>query len=158
MHLDEVGYCGLYCGLCASRRRIPTQARILRDTLQREGYDRGYYDVPGLEEVFATFWKGLNLLADRPCPGCRAGAGDPGCTIRSCAQGRDVEVCPLCTDFPCERLAGLRNYPLWMADAARLRQVGLARWIGEQEARAATGFAYADVRYPEVPPETGEDG
>ncbi|MDI7277408.1 MAG: DUF3795 domain-containing protein [Anaerolineae bacterium] len=158
MALEEVAYCGLYCGLCASRRRIPAQARMLRETLRREGYDRGYFDVPGLEELFATFWQGLNLLADTPCPGCRSGAGDPGCEVRFCARARNVEVCPQCSDFPCDRLAKLRNYPLWSADAQRLRQVGLTRWIAEQEGRAATGFAYADVRYYQAPPEPGETG
>ncbi|MCR4407622.1 MAG: hypothetical protein NUW24_12000, partial [Anaerolineae bacterium] len=45
MVLEEVAYCGLYCGLCASRRRIPQQAAALRETLRREGYDRGYFDT-----------------------------------------------------------------------------------------------------------------
>jgi hypothetical protein len=149
MALEEVTYCGLYCGLCASRRRIPQQAATLRETLRKEGYDRGYFDIPGLNEIIATFWKGLNLLADTPCLGCRAGGGNPGCAIRACAQERGVTACPLCADFPCQRLEALRRYPLLLADSRRMQQVGLERWIAEQEARAATGFAYADVRLPE---------
>lgn len=43
----------------------------------------------------------------------------------------------------------LRNYPAYLADTHRMQQVGLERWIAEQEARAATGFAYADIRFPE---------
>jgi len=150
MNLEEVTYCGLYCGLCASRRRIPQQAATLRETLCKEGYDRGYFDIPGLEAGFAAFWEGLNRLADAPCPGCRAGGGNPGCAIRACAQERGVTACPLCADYPCRRLEVLRNYPLLLADGHRLQQVGLEQWIAEQEARAATGFAYADVRFPEV--------
>jgi hypothetical protein len=30
-----------------------------------------------------------------------------------------------------------------------MQQVGLERWMSEQELRAATGFAYADIRFPE---------
>lgn len=56
MNLEEVAYCGLYCGLCASRRRIPQQAATLQETLRKEGYDRGYFDIPGLREVLTTFW------------------------------------------------------------------------------------------------------
>lgn len=41
-----------------------------------EGYDRGYFDMPGLEAIFDPFWQGLNRLADTPCPGCRPGARD----------------------------------------------------------------------------------
>ncbi len=149
MNLEEVTYCGLYCGLCASRRRIPQQAATLRETLRKEGYDRGYFDIPGLNEIIATFWKGLNLLANAPCPGCRAGGGNPGCAIRACVQERGVTACPLCADYPCQRLEVLRNYPLLLADGRRMQQVGLEQWIAEQEARAATGFAYADVRLPE---------
>jgi hypothetical protein len=29
-----------------------------------------------------------------------------------------------------------------------MQQVGLERWVAEQEARAETGFAYADIRFP----------
>jgi hypothetical protein len=152
MNLEEVTFCGLYCGLCANRRRISQQAATLRETLRKEGYDRGYFDIPGLEEVFATFWEGLNRLADTSCPGCRAGGGCPGCAIRSCAQERGMTTCPLCPDYPCPRLEKLHGYPLLLADGRRMQLVGLERWIAEQEARAATGFAYADVRFYEEAP------
>ncbi len=150
MNLEEVAYCGLYCGLCASRRRIPRQAATLRETLRREGYDRGYFDVPRLHKVFAEFWEGLSCLADCPCIGCRAGGGNPDCAIRACAEGREVMACPLCPDYPCERLDTLRHYPLLLANGRRMQQVGLEEWIAGQEARAATGFAYADIRLPEA--------
>jgi len=148
---DEVTCCGLYCGLCASRRRIPRQAAALREILRREGYDRGYFDIPGLAELFATFWQGLNRLAEVPCPGCRGGGGNPGCAVRACASERGIVTCPLCADFPCARLEALRNYPMLIADGHRLRQVGLDAWVDEQETRAATGFAYADIRLPGEP-------
>lgn len=149
MDLTEVAYCGLYCGLCASRRRIPQQAANLREVLTAEGYDRGYFDIPGLEGIFPAFWEGLNLLAERPCAGCRGEGGYPDCPIRICAKEREITVCSACAEFPCERLAMLHRYPTCLADNAWMRQVGLQRWIIEQEARAARGFAYADIRYPE---------
>lgn len=147
--MSEVAYCGLCCGLCASRRRIPRQAAALREALRREGYDRGYFDIPGLEQLFPTFWEGLNLLADRPCAGCREGGGYSACPIRACARDRDITVCSACSDFPCPHFAMLRRYPTCLADNAHMQQVGLERWIAEQEARAANGFSYADIRLPE---------
>lgn len=149
VNLDEVTFCGLYCGLCASRRRIPQQAARLRETLHKEGYDQGFFDVPELAEVFAPFWKGLNCLADSPCPGCRGGGGNPNCAVRACAQERKVTICPLCADYPCQRLETLHHYPLLLPDGYRLQKVGLERWVNEQEARAAAGFAYADIRFPD---------
>ncbi|MEW6106136.1 MAG: NAD-dependent epimerase/dehydratase family protein [Bacillota bacterium] len=41
------------------------------------------------------------------------------------------------------------RYPLLLADGRRMREIGLEKWVAEQEARDATGFAYADVRFPE---------
>ncbi len=149
LDLTEVCYCGLYCGLCASRRRIPDQAAALRESLRREGYDRGYSDIPGLAQLFPAFWEGLHLLAEWPCAGCREGGGYPACPIRACARGRGISVCSSCPDFPCPHFAMLRRYPTCLADNARMQEVGLERWVAEQEARAAAGFCYADVRFPE---------
>ena len=42
--ISLVGYCGLYCGLCAERNRIPKQAKMLLQSLQ-EGYDN-WYGIP----------------------------------------------------------------------------------------------------------------
>lgn len=51
MSLEEI----TYCGLCASRRRIPKQAATLRETLGREGYNRRDFDLPGRKEILAPF-------------------------------------------------------------------------------------------------------
>ena len=147
MEAREVSLCGLYCGLCASRRRIPAQAAQLRLTLIKEGYDRGYFDIPGLEEKFPAFWDGLNILAGMPCAGCRSGGGNPDCPIRDCALERQIVTCPECRRFPCEKLDVLARYPLYHADAGRLRSIGLEAWAAEQEERSRAGFCYADVRY-----------
>ena len=115
--------------------------------LCQEGYDRGYYDIRGLETVSPVFWEGLNLLADQPCPGCRAGGGDPGCTIRICALERKVYAYPLCAEYPCSRLDILKNYPLRTADGQRMQVIGINQWADEQEERATRGFSYTDIRW-----------
>jgi hypothetical protein len=44
--LRFVTHCGLYCGLCSARSRIPGQAQALRETIVREGYDDWGRDLP----------------------------------------------------------------------------------------------------------------
>jgi hypothetical protein len=148
MEMSEVAYCGLYCGLCASRRRIPAEATRLRASLHAEGYDAWFADVPALREAFPAFWELLGTLSQRPCPGCRAGGGYPPCPLRACARERQVELCNHCPDFPCARFDMVRRYPTCLSDNERMLSVGLERWVAEQEARAARGFVYADVRHP----------
>jgi hypothetical protein len=37
--LTLVTHCGLYCGLCSERGRIPQQASALRELMAKEGYE-----------------------------------------------------------------------------------------------------------------------
>lgn len=152
--LRLVTFCGLYCGLCAERGRIAQQALGLRDSMAKEGYELWGNDLPD----FAPFWRFLTRLADpdKACPGCRQGGGPPFCGIRKCALRRGVRICAECEDYPCKGLLGLaKGYPTLLADGQRMREVGLAQWIAEQEARADAGFAYVDIRYHpyEIPEE-----
>ena len=151
--LKLVTYCGLYCGLCAQRTRVPRQARALRDTMRTEGYEDWAREIPGFDE----FWRFLASLChpDEACPGCRQGAGPPFCGIRKCALGRGIDVCVQCREYPCRRIAELaQGYPTLLADGERMVTIGISAWIEEQEERRKTGFAYADIRcYPYQVPE-----
>jgi hypothetical protein len=143
--LEFVTYCGLYCGLCAERARIPRQAVALQEAMAEEGWPYFGSSVPDFDE----FWRFLEgLHAEGGCRGCRAGGGFPGCQIRICAQERGVELCARCTDFPCEHIEPLAaRYPTLVADNRRLQAVGLEQWLGEQQERARRGVVYADIRY-----------
>jgi Protein of unknown function (DUF3795) len=151
--LQLVTYCGLYCGLCGERARIPGRARALREVMIKEGYEFWGGELPR----FGDFWGFLTDLCDpdHACPGCRQGGGPPFCAIRKCARERSVDVCPFCDEYPCERLLAIaKGYPTLLADGQRLREIGLGRWIEEQGERAGTGFAYVDIRcYPYSVPE-----
>lgn len=143
--LTLVAYCGLYCGLCAQRARVPRQARALKHTMSTEGYEYWAGEIPGFDE----FWGFLASLCDpdEACPGCRRGAGLPFCGIKKCALSRDVDVCARCEEYPCHRIAELgRGYPTLLADGERMAALGMDAWIEEQEERRETGFAYADIR------------
>lgn len=144
--LKLVAYCGLYCKLCAQRGRIPCQANTLRETMSKEGYEFWGKEIPG----FNGFWDFLNNLCEpeKACPGCRQGGGPPFCTIKKCAQEHKVDVCVFCEEYPCKRVLGIaKGYPTLIADGKRIKEVGMEKWIQEQEERSKTGFAYADIRY-----------
>ncbi|MFB3786030.1 MAG: DUF3795 domain-containing protein [bacterium] len=143
--LRYVTYCGLHCGLCAQRGRIPRQAKALRESMAKEGFEYWGGSIPGFRE----FWIFLTDLSDpdKGCPGCRQGGGPDFCEIRKCARRRGIELCPLCADYPCQIIRDLANvYPTLLADGKRIQEIGIERWIPEQEERAQTGFAYADIR------------
>ena len=143
--LTMVTCCGLYCGLCAQRNRIPPGAAALRDAMRKEGYEFWGNEMPG----FPEFWKFLTDLADSAgrCS-CREGrCGPPFCGIRKCALSRGIDVCSFCEEYPCARIEGLaKGYPTLLADGMRMKDIGIEAWIAEQEERARTGFSYADIR------------
>lgn len=144
--LKLVTYCGLYCGLCTAHNRIPRQAKALRETMVKGGYE---YWAPEAMPGFTGFWKFLSDLCDpeKICPGCRQGGGPPFCGIRKCAQKRNVDTCPLCDEFPCHRIDEIaRGYITLIPDGKRLKEKDIDDWIKEQEERTRTGFAYADIR------------
>ena len=143
--LELVAYCGLYCGLCSSRNRIPAQAQALKGAMQKEGWEYWGGEFPGFKE----FWPFLSRLADpdKSCPGCREGGGPPFCGIRKCARARKVDLCVDCPDWPCQRIDGLaKGYVMLIADGLRLKRIGFSKWLKEQKERQETGFCYSDIR------------
>jgi len=141
--LQFVTYCGLHCQLCSQRGRIPNQARQLRVSMAKDGWDKWATDMPD----FNAFWQWLNKLSGEGCPGCRRGGGPPFCGIRKCARQKGVDICPLCEEFPCHRIEALaKGYVTLIADGQRMKEIGLEAWIAEQLERARTGFCYADIR------------
>lgn len=43
----------------------------------------------------------------------------------------------------------LKRYVTLKADGQRLREVGLDRWVAEQQERAAKGFCHRDISIPQ---------
>ncbi len=136
-----VGYCGIYCGLCDRRKRVPERAAALRQAMEKA-------------EAGAPkqFWETLKELAEWPedkC--CRTGkCGDDACAIRNCVKAKGLTVCPECGEYPCEKVKLFGECePLLLADGLRIKTKGLEAWLKEQEQRRADGFCYADIRcYP----------
>ena len=146
--LRLVAYCGLYCGVCANRNRIPPHAKLLQEALRNEGMHSWYQYVPSMKHTFPTFWKFLDNLVAMDCT-CRTGGGPPDCKIRECAKQNEVDTCPFCLEYPCshiERLA--EHYVSIIQDGKRLKKIGLNVWAKEQEERAERSVVYSDTRIP----------
>ena len=133
-----VSYCGLYCGLCDWRTRVPERAKALAESLQTAENEG--------PEGFSRFLKGPTSVPEDKC--CRSGkCGAPHCAIRKCAIEKSIETCPQCQDYPCRRVMTLaKSEPTLLHDGERIREHGLDQWIEEQEERRRAGFCYADIR------------
>ncbi len=145
--LQRVAYCGLHCGLCLNGCRVPRRAGELRTLLERVSVAEW---GPELSD-FAAFWRFLSeLAAFEARASCREhSCGPEPCAIRTCASSRGVDACPFCDSYPCDPIEALaKRYVTLLGDGRRMREVGLDRWIEEQQARQACGFAYADLRIP----------
>jgi hypothetical protein len=143
--LQRVAYCGLYCGLCLNGCRIPRRAQELKQLLDKVSIAEWGPELPN----FDGFWRFLARLAEfEPRAGCREhSCGPEPCAIRACASTKGVDACPFCADYPCDRIRTLsKRYVTLIGDGERMREVGLDRWIEEQKARQACGFAYIDLR------------
>lgn len=145
--LTRVPYCGLYCGLCENVARIPVLSAALLKALTDFGWES--FGDDDMKHLIATL-RGLSGERTTDLGGCRSGkCGNPGCSMRQCAQQRNLAVCSSCQDYPCEPVLEMaKDYPLLLADGQRQREVGLARWVEEQELRVRTGFCYCDVKPP----------
>ncbi|NLT10792.1 MAG: DUF3795 domain-containing protein [Clostridiaceae bacterium] len=71
------------------------------------------------------------MRIDGYCPGCGGGVGNQSCAIARCSieHGR-VEYCYLCTEFPCERYAGVDEFDSFITHAHQLKDIEKARQIG----------------------------
>jgi hypothetical protein len=144
-HIGEVTYCGIYCPNCGVNCRLPKQASTLLNTMKAGDWGDFGHGIEG----FTPFWRFLNGLADVNTPkSCRNGTcGAPNCSIKACAKKKDVEVCPLCAEYPCDKIKLFaKSEPTLLFDGERMKEIGLEKWIDEQEDRRRRGFSYDDVR------------
>lgn len=141
-----IAYCGLYCGHCYSRTHVAPAARELKEYMRRQGFeDFGPY-MPNYKE----FWGFLTTLIDAEgCPGCRQDGGSPACAMRTCARERQVDACPLCGEYPCDKFGWLKetvNYPMLEGDNRFMIEKGLEAWGEMQQERRDAGFTYVEEK------------
>jgi hypothetical protein len=81
------------------------------------------------------------LLAEGECAGCRGPLDEhwsPDCAFLPCARDKGHTYCFQCDDFPCDKLEafaadGYEHHRLAVENMKRMRAVGLAQWIAEQD-------------------------
>ena len=87
------------------------------------------------------------MAVDGVCISCKEGSGNPGCAVRICAKGKNVEMCALCESYPCEYFTRFfEGYTILKHDNSILREKGMEAWSKLQDERQAKEFTYADER------------
>lgn len=137
-------YCGLYCENCATKAKVEPAAKTLYAELKSAGFEDIMQYLPGGD----TFWPFLKNMAEGgTCASCKEGSGNPGCTVRICAQEKGIEVCALCAEYPCANFtAFFAGYPMLKEDNTLLREEGMDAWAQLQDVRQAQGYAYSDEK------------
>ena len=146
--LSNIAYCGLNCRMCTLTAILPDLSTKLHGAMQQEGWE--YFGTSVFPE-FKEFWSVLGQLSkmDETCPMCKGGCGDPDCQIRKCAQERKLDLCAMCSEFPCSLLADFTaRYPFLLKTNLRLRELGVEAWLAEQDdlvAKGTTFYTLADA-------------
>ena len=114
----------------------------MHEEMKKAGFEDIVQFIPDGE----GFWRFLKSVSEEgACISCRAGSGNPGCTVRICAQEKAIEMCALCCDsYPCEKYDEFfKAYPLLKDDNALLLEKGMDEWLKMQNERTKNGFAYS---------------
>lgn len=135
-------YCGLYCENCGTKAKVEPAAKVLYEEMIKAGFEDMVSFIPN----GAAFWAFLKSMAQEgTCNSCKAGSGNPACTIRICAKEKAIELCALCPSYPCDKFADLfKGYPMLKEDNALLRDKGPEAWANLQDQRKATGYTYVE--------------
>jgi len=140
LNKEYICYCGLYCENCAVKSKVEPAAKILHEEMQKAGFEDIIQFLPEGE----GFWSFLKMISQKgACISCREGSVNPDCAIRICARKKDIEICALCKQYPCENFAGLlKTYSTLAEDNAVFRSEGPGEWSKMQDERRANNFAY----------------
>ncbi|MCL2067791.1 MAG: DUF3795 domain-containing protein [Treponema sp.] len=143
MNNKYICYCGLYCENCAVKVKITPSAKNLHEEMVKAGFEDIIQYIPDGDK----FWSFLKGMVDPGiCTSCKEGGGNPGCAVRICAKEKDVEVCALCEQYPCEKFpAFFDGYPVLKQDNLLLREKGLEAWAKLQDERRERGFTYGEA-------------
>jgi len=113
--------CGLYCGVCAVLIAYRDNNEKFKERLL------GVYGLASTEQVRCK-----GCLSEDRFLYCEV------CPIRDCCEGKGIEGCHQCADWPCDYI---HNFPLPVGKKVMLRAIpawrerGTERWVESEEAR-----------------------
>jgi len=146
--LNEIAYCGINCRRCNLTTALPQAALKLREIMETDGWEHwGSQVFPEFEQFWGVL-KNLTGLQEH-CPMCKGDCGNPECHFRLCAREKGLDLCVRCGDYPCEKLreffSGRYNHVLESNE--RLREIGIEKWLEEQEKLLETKITNAGLKY-----------
>jgi len=112
MNIDNIAYCGLYCGECPNHTGIIADlARDLRKELRNYRFDKtaellSQYPFFKQYEKYDDCYNVLGAMVKMRCgKTCRTGSGNPTCKIKSCVNKKKIQGCWECNELEtCEKL------------------------------------------------------
>ena len=140
MKKEYLCYCGLYCGNCAVKAKVESAAKVLHEEMKKAGFEDIIYFIPDGE----GFWRFLKSVSEEgACVSCQEGSGNPDCMVRTCAKEKNVDMCALCEEYPCEKFNEFFTvYQTLKDDNNILREKGMDEWAKMQDERTVNGFVY----------------
>jgi len=136
---ERLGACGLHCGKCYAYTEgdIPALSSQLAKSLGNfEIYAKRFVELVG-EPVFLKypdFREFLGYLAEGKCEGCRKEKCKlfKGCRVRSCNEGKKVDFCFQCVDFPCDNTGFDGHlFTRYVGINERMREIGVEAYYEE---------------------------
>jgi hypothetical protein len=127
-----ISVCGLNCAKC-------------------DMYQAGHGNEKLRDEIVEWFRKERNETVKPEqirCEGCRGSPEthwSPDCKIMLCAKKKALQYCFQCEDFPCNILEefgsdGISHHKRTLDNLKRMKEIGLERWIAEQQNRGTYVF------------------
>jgi hypothetical protein len=122
--------------------KIAPAAKVLYKEMCDAGFEDVIQFIPGGE----GFWPFLKEMVEVGlCISCKDGGGNPGCAIRICAKDKEVDVCALCEEYPCDKISAFRGYPEMIQDNELIRTQGMEAWANLQDEHRKNNFTYTRV-------------
>jgi hypothetical protein len=140
MDKKYTGYCGLYCENCAVKVKVEPASKILYKEMKNAGFEEVIKFIPAGE----GFWSFLKSMVETGlCVSCKEGGGNPQCAVRICAKEKNIEMCALCENYPCDKLnAFFEGYSMLEHDNSLFKKEGIDAWAKLQDDRRAKGYTY----------------
>jgi len=140
---ERLGACGLHCGKCyayTDGEIAALSGQLAKSLGNFEVYAKRFVELVG-DPVFlkyTDFRDFLGYLAEGKCRGCRKEKCKlfKGCGVRPCSEGKSVDFCFQCEDFPCDHTGFDEHlYKRYAGINERMKEIGVEAYYEEVKDR-----------------------